>query len=203
MKNAYISIVDSRDGLEKAHSLLIDQWYEGISDYKPLCTAQLVYLKGEGFLARLYCREAEPRVTVACEDGPVYKDSCLEWFCNFAPERSDIYMNMEVNAAGRMLCRLGSGRQNRQPLPETAPRPRVCASREEGGWSLELFVPLATVKAVWGKEDFASGDTISGVLTNQGIKYTQNKENGIAERVAREMLFPLASCREMQQPSSF
>ena len=24
----------------------------------------------------------------------------------------------------------------------------------------ELFVPLATVKAVWGKEDFASGDTI-------------------------------------------
>ena len=185
MKNAYISIVDSRDGLEKAHSLLIDQWFEGISDYKPLCTAQLVYLKGEGFLARLYCREAEPRVTVACEDGPVYKDSCLEWFCNFAPERSDIYMNMEVNAAGRMLCRLGSGRQNRQPLPETAPRPRVCASREEGGWSLELFVPLATVKAVWGKEDFASGDTIKANFYKCGDE-TEHLHYGMWSRCETE-----------------
>ncbi len=185
MKNAYISIVDSRDGLEKAHSLLIDQWYEGISDYKPLCTAQLVYLKGEGFLARLYCREAEPRVTVACEDGPVYKDSCLEWFCNFAPERSDIYMNMEVNAAGRMLCRLGSGRQNRQPLPDTAPRPRVCASREEGGWSLELFVPLATVKAVWGKENFASGDTIKANFYKCGDE-TEHLHYGMWSRCETE-----------------
>ena len=185
MKNAYISIVDSRDGLEKAHSLLIDQWFEGISDYKPLCTAQLVYLKGEGFLARLYCREAEPRVTVACEDGPVYKDSCLEWFCNFAPERSDIYMNMEVNAAGRMLCRLGSGRQNRQPLPETAPRPRVCASREEGSWSLELFVPLATVKAVWGKEDFASGDTIKANFYKCGDE-TEHLHYGMWSRCETE-----------------
>lgn len=185
MKNAYISIADSRDGLEKANSLLIDQWCEGISDYKPLCTAQLVYLKGEGFLARLSCREAEPRVTVTCEDGPVYKDSCLEWFCNFAPERSDIYMNMEVNAAGRMLCRLGSGRHNRQPLPEFAPRPQVFASREVGGWSVELFVPLATVKAVWGKEDFASGDTIKANFYKCGDE-TEHLHYGMWSRCETE-----------------
>jgi len=185
MKRCAVAAVEDSAHIQRAELMYIDQWYEGISDYKPLCTAQLVYLKGEGFLARLYCREAEPRVTVACEDGPVYKDSCLEWFCNFAPERSDIYMNMEVNAAGRMLCRLGSGRQNRQPLPDTAPRPRVCASREEGGWSLELFVPLATVKAVWGKENFASGDTIKANFYKCGDE-TEHLHYGMWSRCETE-----------------
>ena len=153
------SYIIERD-IDCARELEINEWYEGISDYKPHCAARLAYIEGEGFLARLCCEEAEPRVTVTEDDGPVYKDSCLEWFCNFAPECSPVYINMEVNAAGKMLCRMGESRQNRQPLPQGAERPRVCPQRGENGWQVEIFMPLETIKAVYGKGDFAAGDVI-------------------------------------------
>lgn len=153
MKKAYIAPGGSEIELE------INEWYGGVSDYKPRCRARLSYLEGRGFLARLRCEEREPRITVREDDGPVYKDSCLEWFCNFAPERSRVYINMEVNAAGVMLCRMGEGRQNRQPLPEGT-RPQVRAERSGQGWQVEIFLPLSTVRAVYGKEGFAPGDVI-------------------------------------------
>ncbi len=152
MKKAYLT-----PGRET--ELEINQWYQGISAYKPRCCARLSYLEGRGFMARLCCEEREPETTVTEDDGPVYKDSCLEWFCNFAPEKSTVYINMEVNAAGKMLCRMGEGRQNRQPLPQ-AMRPQVRAERNDDGWQVEIFVPLATIEAVYGKGEFAPGDVI-------------------------------------------
>lgn len=160
MKTANVPTVKAAEELCKAQELCIDQWYEDISDYKPRCAARLVYVEGQGFMARLCCEEKEPRVTVTEDDGPVYKDSCLEWFCNFAPDNSGVYMNMEVNAAGKMLCRLGSGRQNRQPLPEDTERPRVRATIGENSWCIDVFVPLSTIKAVYGKDNFCPGDVI-------------------------------------------
>ncbi len=41
---------------------------------------------------------------------PVYKDSCVEFFLNPFPEKSDDYFNMEMNAIGALLIGVGEGR---------------------------------------------------------------------------------------------
>ena len=49
----------------------------------------------------------------------------------------------------------------------------------------ELFVPLATVKAVWGKEDSASGDTIKANFYKCGDE-TEHLHYGMWSRCETE-----------------
>jgi Carbohydrate-binding family 9 len=46
-------------------------------------------------------------------NGPVYGDSCVEWFCNFGQE---IYYNFEFNAIGTPLVQKGKNRKDRSFL---------------------------------------------------------------------------------------
>ena len=50
----------------------------------------------------------------------VWKDSCVELFINPFPEKSNEYINIEINAMGTMLAAKGKDRYNRQLFPETA-----------------------------------------------------------------------------------
>ena len=47
------------------------------------------------------------------DNEPVYTDSCLEAFLACYPQRSEEYVNFEVNRAGAMLMQRGTGRADR------------------------------------------------------------------------------------------
>lgn len=184
MKTARIPTVKTSEELYKGPELYLDQWYEGISEYKPRCSARLVYIDGQGFLAKLSCQESNPRITVTEYDQLVSKDSCLEWFANFDPDRSDLYINMEVNAAGIMLCKVGNT-QNRKPLCQIVERPHVNIIRDEDSWSAEMFVPLTIVSAVYGKDSFSPGDVIKSNFYKCGDE-TAFKHYGMWSRCETE-----------------
>ena len=130
--------------------------------YTPRTEAALVLVRDRGFLARLTSFETEPRALCRVTDGEVYRDSCLEFFVNFAPERGQAYLNCEVNALGTLHCKFGPGRAGRRALPPELVRPSVRCERFADRWQAEIFLPLPTVCALFGRGGFAPGETLRG-----------------------------------------
>lgn len=81
--------------------------------YRPAAWAQCG-LDGESLYLHLWCQEDnrdKPRYLH--DNEPVYTDSCLEAFLACYPQRSEEYVNFEVNRAGAMLMQRGTGRADR------------------------------------------------------------------------------------------
>jgi len=137
--------------------------YADPEGYCPKTTAAMVYIQGKGFLTRMESDERALTAVVTEEDGDVYKDSCMEWFVNFAPEKGDYYLNFESNPFAALHCKRGKDRYVRVPLSEFgAVRPTAKAEVTKDGWAIEYFVPLATIQAVFGRDSFAPGDVLKG-----------------------------------------
>ena len=84
-----------------------------MDDYKPVCYAQVCYVKGDGFYARLTCEETNPKAVHEGFFSDVYKDSCLEMFAKW-DDASDKYINIEMNSKGASLIALGADRHERK-----------------------------------------------------------------------------------------
>ena len=124
---------------------------------EPRTLFQGCLVRNRGFFFDLICYETDPLARFTKPGDPVYKDSCLELFCNFDPENSDVYINFEMNANGAYLICTGTGREGRNPLA-VSPLPLVRAARGDGFWDVILYVPLETVWAVYGRQiDFDEG----------------------------------------------
>ena len=95
--------------------------------------------------------------------GPVWTDSCVEFFCQ--PAGGDLYYNFECNCIGRLMVGAGAGREGRQlASPEVlgsidrwsslGNRP-IEDLRERSCWEAALVIPAA---ALYRHEfrDFAS-----------------------------------------------
>ena len=131
------------------------------STYTPDSRFQGIFMEGKGFLFRLWCYESDPRREHKNPGEEVCEDSCLELFLNFAPDKSDCYVNFEMNAGGCYLFGIGPDRYVRSEV-RTPRMPEVKAEIGDGVWSVTLFVPLETVYALYGKVDFAPGYTMTG-----------------------------------------
>lgn len=129
----------------------------------PRTTAALVYLSQQGFICRMRCYETQPRAKIVCEDGDTYKDSCLEWFINFAPSRGEEYLNFEANSLGTLHCKYGKDRYVRHSLQRfSAPRPTAHATVLPDSWYVDYFISLETIRAVFGVTTVQSGDVFRG-----------------------------------------
>lgn len=116
--------------------------------YTPETTVQCAYQPGKTLYIRMVCREAEPAVRCREQDGPVWKDSCMEAF--LAAQREGSYMNLECNSAGALLCCVGEGRHDRLKLAESGlPRPVLRSSRTADCWEVRLEITAETVKGLW------------------------------------------------------
>lgn len=156
-----IHSADSREAIFSAPEAEVGIYGWKRGGYEPECRARLIYLREKGFLCRMDCAETAPKADETEEDGEVYKDSCMELFVNFAPEQGERYLNLEANARGTLHCKLGDGRHGRTSLFALGvPRPELKAELREDGWSVEFFIRLETIRALYGKEDFSAGDTI-------------------------------------------
>lgn len=80
--------------------------------YKPYTEFNLD-VNETGFTMHITVWEQNPKRTEKEHQAAVHKDSCVEWFVNFAPEICDRYFNFEVNANGAMRVAF---RKNRYDL---------------------------------------------------------------------------------------
>lgn len=156
----YDLIRGTRESLENAAEAKICDVPWG-STYTPDCRFRGVYIEGEGFLFRLSAYETNPRITYLEPGGEICEDSCLEIFLNFAPEKTDSYINFEMNAAGAYLFGTGPDRYDRKDLL-TPVMPTVSAKVTDEMWEVELFIPNETIFAEYGKIDFVPGYTLKG-----------------------------------------
>ncbi len=131
------------------------------SEYTPISYFQGVFVENEGFLFKLTALEKNPTVTMEGFSPAVCMDSCLEMFLNFDPENTDTYINFEMNPKGAYLYGVGYDRYGRKFL-EADVMPTVEGNISEDSWSVTLFVPLASIEAVYGKTEFTPGKKLKG-----------------------------------------
>jgi hypothetical protein len=119
------------------------------ADYRPQVTFSLSYTEEKLRLAFRVDEEA-PLIRYTRPNDPVYRDSCVEFFLQPAPEEDARYLNFEMNAAGTLLVGLGEGRHDRAYLGPSA-RPRLPVATETGlrdeatgqtYWTAGLRIPL-------------------------------------------------------------
>ena len=160
MMTYIVKTAASRAELDRAETFTLGNVYLS-RGYNPVTTAKLVYVPGEGIYCRMECLEANPKAVVTEPDGPTYKDSCLEWFINCAPEKGDEYLNFEANSIGTLHCKYGKDRFFRSVLPPEVTRPKAAAEVKEDSWSVDYLLPDGTIKAVFGKDGLKSGDVLA------------------------------------------
>lgn len=98
-----------------ADALILENKLWESDGYHTLVYAQITYDK-DGFIVRFTVEEAEPLCEKKKHMEAVHEDSCVEFFANFMPEKSNKYINFEVNALGMMNAAFRSNRNDSVPL---------------------------------------------------------------------------------------
>ncbi|NIA30295.1 MAG: hypothetical protein GWP06_10335 [Actinobacteria bacterium] len=107
-------IWDSAAHLRIENYLWLDNGYKPGVEIKALHSSHFIYIFFKVF-------EKKIKAQFTRFGDPVYKDSCVEFFLNPFPEKSDDYFNFEMNAIGALLVGVGAGR-NRRFLQEQEAR---------------------------------------------------------------------------------
>ncbi len=136
-------------------------WYEG---HSPKTTAQLVYVTDFGFILHMTCAEVNPKATYHNYNEHVYKDSCMEFFCDYLGDGR--YINMEMNSLGTLLSCIGPDRYDRTPIADFSGgkifpvKGEVC----DGTWSVTAAIPASLLCKILGVDSipFGSGYTFRG-----------------------------------------
>lgn len=83
--------------------------------YKPDVAFRMAYTD-EALLLHFRVSEENVRSVAGADNGPVWEDSCVEFFS--IPANDGVYYNMECNCTGHLLVGGGAGRQGRQHAPQ-------------------------------------------------------------------------------------
>ena len=136
-------------------------WYEG---HTPETTAKLVFVEGFGFILRMICAETDPKAIYTKYNEPVYKDSCMEFFCDYLGDGR--YVNMEMNSLGTLLSCIGPDRHARTPVADLSGGELFSVQGEvcEGQWQVTAEIPVALLCKILGVDSipFGSGYTFRG-----------------------------------------
>lgn len=151
-------------------------------------TAKLVFVKDFGFVCKMTCKEANPFTTYTQINDPVYEDSCMEFFCNYA---GDEYVNIELNSVGAACMQIGSARADRRTLSEILDKPiAITTEVKDDEWSVMSEMPIETLRVLYGdliKDDlFVSGYTFSGNFYKTGGVSTGNEHYASWNEVGTE-----------------
>lgn len=118
--------------------------------YRPSAQFRLAYT-ADSILLHYKVKEDAVRALAAADNGPVWEDSCVEFF--FIPAADGIYYNVECNCAGTLLIGAGTGRKDRKPAPQAvldtvqrwASLGREPFAEREGAccWEVALILPYS------------------------------------------------------------
>lgn len=119
--------------------------------YAPQVTFRMAYTD-EALLLHYVVKEESVRSIAGQDNGPVWEDSCVEFFS--VPAADGVYYNMECNCTGRLLVGAGASREGRQRASqEVLDRVDRWSSLGEGDmeerpapaeWQVALVIPYST-----------------------------------------------------------
>lgn len=128
---------------------LINDFPWGRPEVYPTACANISFIQ-EGIFVHLYAEEQFIRATVTEDNGPVYKDSCLEFFFCPMPGVSDSYFNFEVNPLGALYVGFSSKgtREDSKPIDYSEFKEiiGVKVNRKENSWDVSYKVPYKLIQ---------------------------------------------------------
>ena len=114
--------------------------------YCPKVVFNVTYSE-EGFHVHFDAYESNPKRVITEHFGPVHLDSCLEWFINFDPERTDNYINFEVNANGVINFAWRPDRYSGEAFTtEEAESLNIKTEIFTDKWTVDYTVPFSLIK---------------------------------------------------------
>ena len=149
------------DQLKDCPTFLIDQ-HQWEKNDRPQAFGQMALLEDYGFIITMTAMERNPLRRYTQDNDPVYKDSGLEAFLNFAPESLDErYLNFEMNANGALLSQFGN-RGNREKVNIlTSYRTSCTAYMEENSWHILLKIPMELICDLYSIKPLKINDTFT------------------------------------------
>ena len=155
--------IDQADKFVLSHKL----W--GTDAYKPVVYAQLAY-DDNGFIVKFTVegeanplRDKKEHLTHVCED------SCVEFFANFLPKKSEKYFNFEVNANGCMDVAFRSDRYIKEPLSIAEIEAfGITPEIFEDHWTVTYKIAFDFIKKYYPEFDMDACDYIIGNLYKCG-----------------------------------
>ncbi|MDF2484556.1 MAG: hypothetical protein K0R46_724 [Herbinix sp.] len=135
------------------------QWTEG---NKPKAYGQMALLADYGLVISMSAVERDPLRTYTVDDDPVYRDSALEAFLNFAPNQSvQRYLNFEMNANGALLSQFGTSTSRKSLSSLTAIKASCEAMIEPDSWEVLLKIPMELICSMYEIKPLQQGDSFT------------------------------------------
>lgn len=133
-------------------------WYE--KGLRQATTMQLAIAGGAlWWKAQAHDQHSYAQVTEL--NGPVYMDSCVEFFLSPRAERGSAYLNFEVNCCGTLHLAYGAGRENRRlctieeasqiEIRTSIASPVKIENAQDSTWETELRIPLSLIESMTGE----------------------------------------------------
>ena len=141
--------------------------YPWNNDYAPYAYGQIIFKKDDGFYIFMYCEESNPKTEITEIGGNVYKDSALEFFCDYKPRRftsSVNYINLEMNSAGVYLANYGRD----SILNLSKKRISVKGEVFDKYWTVTAHIPMKVLTDIYGDYEIGVGSTIKCNFTKCG-----------------------------------
>lgn len=135
-------------GICNAQKIRIDRPQWGYTSYIPEVFAQLSY-SDAGFMVKFTVMENEPLCNITENFGNIHFDSCVEVFANFAPNHSNRYMNIEVNAIGTVKAAIRTCREDYEYLVNDIESLEIKTEILNDLWSVEYKIPETLLKRLY------------------------------------------------------
>ena len=114
-----------------------------------------------GFHLHIETKESNPKRKEHNHLQYVHRDSCVEWFVNFAPELTDHYFNFELNANGTLYAAFRKNRFDFTLLElEDVKQLNINAVVLNDIWTIDFDVPYHFIKKYIPDFEFQKGMTI-------------------------------------------
>lgn len=133
-------------GIDLADKIKLSNTKWGYNDYTNDVFAQ-ISRDDEGFFVKFTVYEKNPLREKTENFQFVHEDSCVELFANFNPEKSDWYINFEVNANGVINFAFHKDRHTKKELtPEDAKSLGITAEVYDDFWTASYKIKYDFIK---------------------------------------------------------
>lgn len=165
-----------------AASIDCNPW--GVGGPLPAAEAGVAF-DGARLHVRLKAWESSLCVVTHENNGPVWEDTCMEFFLNASPGRDKRYLNFEINAEGVMLLQFGEARGSRSfidfdpaafDIRADVP-PHGANAWKEPFYTVGFVIPVSFLEGLYGRLDLRPGSRMAGNFQSCGDK-TPNPHYG-------------------------